>query len=86
MAKQVARFMGGPSKMTGTWTGSITVIMAAGSFKFKAMALSRMDDPEVEAKEDIMVVSLQANVGPTRKHVCLEPDLNQEMVKDALAT
>ena len=33
-----------------------------------------------------MAVSLRANVGLTQKHVCLELELNQEMVNDTLAT
>ena len=69
-AEQVTRFMGEPCEATGTWMGSITTIMVAGGFKFKAMVFSNMDDPEVEgklggavlgvhwsAKEDIMAVS-----------------------------
>jgi len=87
------------SEVTGSWKGSITVIMATGGFKFKAMAFSRMEDPEIKPKlggailgvhrrpkEDMMAVCLQANMRPTRKHVSREPELNQETVDDTLAT
>ena len=48
--KQVKRFMGAPCSATSTWTGTIVAIMAAGSFKFKAMAFSGMNVPEIKAK------------------------------------
>ena len=48
--EQVLRFMGEPCCTTGTWTRTIVKIMAAGGFKFKAMAFSGMDNPEIEAK------------------------------------
>ena len=49
MLKQVKIFMGVPSSATCTWTRTITAIMATGSFKFKAMAFSGMNVPEIEA-------------------------------------
>ena len=48
--EQVTRFMGEACGTTGTWTRTIKAIMAIGGFKFKAMAVSGMDDPEVKAK------------------------------------
>ena len=43
--EQVKRFMGVPCSATSTWTRNHRDKMAAGGFKFKAMAFSGMDDP-----------------------------------------
>ena len=80
-------------------TKTIAAIMAAGGFKFKAMAFSGMDNPEIEAKlggavlgvhwsakDDLMVVQFRINIGLTQKQVCLEPALTEETVDYMLAT